>query len=218
MKKEVSIFVQVFKLGILFTVLISPLLIWLQSTGYSVSDFRQGGLPGQNYYLLSKLTGLYALILMGSQVIYGLSKQHSSTFLLPRWTLSRHRLLGIVTLSMILVHASLFILAVSIRKQEFATGLLIPHFFKDFYHTMVSFGWLALVIVLCVMAIRIIKDRISLNWLWIHRLAIPAILFALIHALMIGSETRAGILLSIYIALGLLVVWNVIQRYRSISN
>lgn len=208
--------IQLLKVGVWLSILIAPIMIWLQSTGYSMGDLRSGGLPGQSYYLLSKLVGLYAIIAMACQVLYGLSKQLPSSRLIPPWAVSRHRLLGVATLVLILLHAGLFILAVSIRKQEFAAGLLIPHFFKDFYHTMVSVGWLSLVIVLCVVAARVARNRLPFNWLWIHRLATPAIFLALLHALMIGSETRIGVLMYIYIALGMLIAWKAILRLRAV--
>ena len=204
---------QLFKTGILLGVIAVPLIIWLQSTGYSFNDLRVGGLPGQNYYLLSKLLGLYAIILLAMQVVYGLSRLHVSRFHFLRWTQTRHRLLGILTLVLILIHVSLFILAVSIRKQAIALELLLPHF-SDFYSTILSLGWLSLVFVLCAVLVRLVQHGLGDKRIWIHRLVVPAVFLSLFHAFLIGSEFRVGLLFYVYVGLFLLLILALMKRLR----
>lgn len=196
---------------IVLLLLVLPGVIWFQSTGNLLTDFRPGNMPGQVPYLLSKLMGLYVIIFLWLQVMYGLTRNDRLFTFVPTWTKKRHQQLGITTFVAIVLHYGLFVAAVSMRKGHFAYGLLAPNF-SDFYHSMLSLGWFALMMIVAVIFVRLARSWKNANALWVHRLAIPALFLALTHGLMIGSEANMGALIYLYLSLGAITVLVLIKR------
>ena len=188
-----------------------PGVVWFESIGNLLTDFRPSSMPGQNLYLFSKLMGLYVIIFLWLQVTYGLTR-NDRLLGLPLWTKKRHQYLGITTFVMIVLHVSFFVLAVSIRKNTFAVGLLFPNF-DGFYHTMLSVGWFALVMVIAVISARVMREKLNFNWIWMHRLSLPALFLGLTHGLMIGSEATMGALFYLYISLGVITALLLFKRF-----
>lgn len=187
-----------------------PAVVWFESTGNLLTDFRPNSMPGQNLYLLSKLMGLYVMILLWLQVMYGLTR-NDALFNFLVWTKQRHQYLGIATFVMIVLHVSFFILAVSIRTNAFAYSLLFPNF-EDYYHSMLTLGWFALVMIIVAILARVFRERLSFNWVWLHRLSLPALLLGLTHGLMIGSDATMGVLFYLYVSLGVITALVLFKR------
>ncbi|MGR9116098.1 MAG: hypothetical protein ACU85E_10055 [Gammaproteobacteria bacterium] len=145
---------------------------------------------GQFLYLLSKLCGLYAFFCFGLQLLQGLLASCGYNFLQSKNVSASHRHLGGWVLILLLLHISLFVVAVSLRNGHFAYKLLLPNFFESYYPAMVSWGLIAgCLLLLTVSAAIFFRSRRGL-WLWGHRLAWPAFFLALYHSYSIGSETR----------------------------
>jgi len=197
---------------IVLLLLVLPGMVWFQSTGNLLVELRPGSMPGQVPYLLSKLMGLYVVIFLWLQVMYGLTRDDRLFAFLPAWNKKRHQLMGITTFVTIVLHYALFVAAVSIRKGTFAYDLLVPDF-SDYYHTMLSLGWLALVMIIAVIFARVARNYIEINMIWLHRLAIPALFLALTHGLMIGSEASMDALIYLYLSLGVTAALIVLRRF-----
>jgi len=197
---------------VVLLLLVLPGVVWFQSTGNLLADLRPGSMPGQVPYLLSKLLGLYVIIFLWLQVMYGLTRNDYLFALLPAWSKKRHQLLGITTIVVIVLHYVLFVAAVSIRKGMFAYDLLVPDF-SDYYHTMLSLGWLAFIMIIAVLFARVARKYIKINMIWVHRLAVPALFTGLVHGLMIGSEASMGALIYLYLSLGVLTGLVVLRRF-----
>ena len=199
---------------IVLLLLVLPGVIWFESTGNLLADFRPDNMPGQVPYLLSKLMGLYVIIFLWLQVMYGLTRNDRLFAFVPAWTKKRHQLMGITTFAVIVTHYALFVAAVSMRKGHFAYGLLAPNF-SDFYHTMLSLGWFAFIMIMAVIFVRMARTFMKVNSLWVHRLAIPALFLGLTHGLMIGSEASMGALIYLYLSLGAITALVVLRRFMT---
>ena len=125
--------------------MLAPVLIWYRQAGDPGIYFSPAAPPGQLLYVLSKLAGMYALLLATLQLLLGFMKGPGLTTVstLRR----RHALIGAGVVLLVLAHAALFFSAVSLRQGYPAWGLLAPDF-RDFYHSHLSFGLLALVLLL----------------------------------------------------------------------
>lgn len=160
-----------------------PLIIWLRSIESLVDYFQYTLPPGQLSYVLSKLMGFYALSVLSIQVVLGLS--------LPRTRWHRlHLYTGLCSFGAVMLHASLFIYAASVRSGHLATQLFLPRFFEGYYEFGVSLGiagfWVVLIVVLAG-ACRLYGISGSR---WPHYLALPMFVVVYSHSLLIGSETR----------------------------
>lgn len=175
-----------------------PVVIWMQSTGDLSIYIDYETPPGQLYYVFSKLMGMYAIFLLWLQVIFMLIKRSSIGEKLPHWSIKLHRNLGIITFCCLLVHAVLFMTAVSIRKGHLAFGALIPKFDHGFYTSAVSLGVLALYGLILVIIAGFIRKRGIKKAKWFHRISIISLMLTLIHCLLIGTETRYYLMITVY--------------------
>lgn len=175
-----------------------PAIMWMQSTGDLSVYIDYETPPGQVYYILSKLMGMYGIFLLWLQVIFTLVKRSSIGEKMPYWSITFHRNLGIITFSCLLVHAALFMTAVSIRKGHFAFGALIPKFDHGFYTSAVSLGVLALYGLVLVVIAGFVRKRGIQKAKWLHRVSVVALILTLIHCLLIGTETRYFTMLAVY--------------------
>lgn len=201
---------------LLLLVLTLPWMIWRQQTG-ELSLYFTGAVPaGQLLYVLSKLTGMYALLFIALQIIVSLAGRLK--LILHYRTRFLHPLLGTLVVLLALAHALLFFTAVSVRQGDPAWGLLLPGF-SDFYHTHLSLGVFGLWILIAVMmsgVVRIIKGSSTARML--HRGYWASITLVYIHALAIGTESQSRTGLAFYSTLGgvvvlMLMMW-LIRRNR----
>lgn len=179
-----------------------PVFAWMQNTGGFERLFDTHEPPGQSWYVLSRLFGVIALSVGCWQFVIGLSskfpvalfkKRHHQTVI--------HGLLGLGTFVLFWAHALCFVTAVSIRKQFFAYGLLLPNM-SDYYHAVISIGWLALVLVTIAVAARAFRIRNRHQW---HKLVYGVLPLAVIHSALVGSDTRDPLLIANYLLIG--TVW-----------
>jgi len=175
-----------------------PALMWLQSTGDITIYFEYETPPGQVYYVLSKLTGMYAIFLLWLQVILALYRRTPVGEKLPFWSIKIHRNLGVIAFSALILHAGLFVIAVSIRKAHFAYGLLLPNFSHGFYNVAVSLGVLAMYGLIIVVIAGYFRRRGVQKAKWFHRVSIITLILTLIHCLLIGTETRYYLMIAVY--------------------
>jgi hypothetical protein len=193
-------------MGYLRVVLLAALVVfpagfWWSTSGAPMFAYGYAMPNGQEFYLLSKLAALYALTCAWLQVMYGLLKDDAiGRSFLPSWSVTNHRRIGMMTVTAALLHVALFVTAVSLRKETFAYGLLFPNF-SDYYHSMVSLGWLALVAMLAVAITGFLRMRKGIGGR-IHRLFPAIILFGTIHAQQIGSDATHGIWFYLYLFFG----------------
>lgn len=180
----------------LFFVLVMLFLINANSGFYNV--FRADAPDGQFLYLLSKTLGLTALFLLWWQLF---STLLSSTGLLNKARLTiikagktTHIVFGSLLAIMIISHAGLFISAVSLRQDLLAIHLLVPDF-SGYYHLGLSFGVIALFVILLGVALAAVRRHLHVLWGYAHRLVLPGFALAALHAVMIGSEAGSGIIL-----------------------
>lgn len=181
--KQTSTFVM--QALLVLSVLI-PLIILMQSGDGLLDMMRLDAPKGQLIYISSKLFALCAFLLLWLQLIMGLLQRVSKRV---------HVFIGIVLITFVIMHISLFIMAVSVRSGEFAYQILLPSFFSGYYKSALSIGVLALIFMLVSVTAGILRKRITIRWRIGHRFVL--IMFALVvaHSLMIGSEMQSGLFL-----------------------
>lgn len=167
-------------------------------TGDWVAYFRDESLDGQFLYVLSKLVGLYAIVLMWLQLMSGLVRIR----LFDGWNPVIHRNLGLVTLSLVVLHVTLFVAGVSIRNGHFAYKLLLPNLFGPYFPKIVALGVIALWLLIIAAVFAAIRNRLPIVWKWGHRLMLVVFGLGFVHSYLIGSEARAGGMLYLYYAMG----------------
>jgi len=189
-------------------VFLLPLLLW-HITSDVYGYFRYGAPTGQIWYVFSKLFGLYGALLLWYQAFYTLLKNTRYANALPLWTLLRHRYLGSLTLLLITCHIAFFVTAVSLRKETFAWGLLLPDF-TDFYHTAITLGLVAFAIAVIAVLSAILRRGLPSVWKIVHRAMLIVVTLGLVHGFLIGTETRYGLYEIFYCSLMatfLVAVW-----------
>jgi hypothetical protein len=196
------------------TALVLPLATWFAAIGSPFTYVHYDLPPGQVPYILAKLAGLYAFVLLWLQVMFGLLKNDPlSRYLLPQWSVNKHRLLGVTTLLTAWTHFLLFFAAVSLRKDAIAYDLLIPEFEKGIYFFAVSLGWFAVIGMTLVAVTGILRNKTHGIWSLTRRLSLGVFIVALVHAQMIGSEAKGGIWLSIHLLFAAAVLVAIIRKF-----
>lgn len=176
----------------------APFIIWLQSVGDIRIYIDYETPPGQVAYLFSKLAGLYAVLLLWLQVVLALFQKTPFAAKVSFWSVNFHRNLGIATFLILLLHVSLFITAVSLRKDHFSFRPLLPNFSQGFYDLAVTLGVLALYGLLFVIITGYLRKRGISIAKWLHCVSVLALVLALIHCLWIGTETRYYTMVAVY--------------------
>lgn len=167
----------------------------LVSTNHEPSIyFSYETLDGQFFYVLSKWFGFYALCCLWLQVMLG-SLRSIGMFNIKN---TSHRNLGLLSLSFIVLHAALFVLAVSIRAGHPALIWFIPRFGNGYYVQLVSLGVIAFWSVFVVILSRVFIKTGSLQR-WLHRLALPTLILVMLHSYLVGTETRMGSMPQFYL-------------------
>jgi predicted ferric reductase len=178
--------------------LLLPLTVWM----YSVADIRDYFYyqvpPGQRLYIFSKLVGLLAITLLWLQCVVALAKYLPATRKTIGLPTQSHAILGIATFVAVLVHATLFIAAATVRTGHLAIGQLMPQFDQGYFAACVSLGAIGfwtLIVVLCAGWLR----RRQRQWRWLHRFGFLAFGLGFAHSIGVGSESRLGPMVFIYL-------------------
>jgi len=179
-------------------VLTLPAVQWL-ATSQSIWEVPFDLLPkGQFVYLLSKLAALYAIAVFALQLAYGLCGTRARSLLGIDRGVQFHRAMGLLTLSLLIIHASLFVAGVSLRTGHFAAQYAIPDIFGSYYVSRIALGWWAGVALVVSVAGALGRARLKRAWRYVHWLSIPAAAAALVHSLSIGTESRMPVMLAAY--------------------
>jgi DMSO/TMAO reductase YedYZ heme-binding membrane subunit len=173
----------------------APLVVWTASVHHPLAYIRLGGLPpGQQLYLLAKLSGLFALCLFWMQCLLALAA-HAPLFVgFPAATPRRHRRLGAATALLILGHVALFVTATSLRTGHAAWELLLPDFTHGDYKFNIGLGVIAFWLVCTTVFAGWRTSRGGHRWKMVHRLWPLVFGFAFLHAFTIGTESRYGVM------------------------
>lgn len=189
---------------VLLLALLPGILWWIQTGNPLVYVFYQTP-PGQWAYVLAKLLGLYAIVLLWCQMMYGLLGSLAPGWFLS-WSVPRHRALGLLTLAVIILHFAAFFVASSLREGAIAYALFLPHFEGGYYPLGLSLGWLSLAALLIVVPAGMALARHGGWWRGMHWLSAVSFIAAFAHAFRVGSETRLGIVRYFYLGLGATVI------------
>ncbi len=200
--------IHLFILLILFSI---PMLVWLNAEGNPLDYFVYQVPAGQSLYVFTKLIGLYTFFLLWLHIIWVLLRQTALTAYLPQWKKNYHQTTGLIITGLIILHISLFVIAVSLRQGEFAYHLLLPNF-SDYYHSLLGLGVLALwLLPLVIIAGMYLKSGKGKRY-W-HYLAFFMFLLIFVHGIGVGSETKNGILFWFYLMMGCSVIIALLYRF-----
>jgi predicted ferric reductase len=195
-------------LPVLAMTFLVPVLVWFAALGEAPLDYLLATpLPGQRFYLFSKLLGLLALALIWLQLLLVLLRNTHWISHLMGWTPTYHRMLGFSALGLSIIHFLFFFVAVGIRKDAVPLALLVPDFSRGFYVSMVSLGLLGAVLlgVVVIVGTRIGSGKRMA--IWLHRAALIVVGMIFVHSLTIGSETRMSGQIELYLFwIGTLVI------------
>ena len=182
----------------IIALLVVPGWALMKTTGDFAAYFRFDVLDGQFLYILSKLFGLYAIVLLWAQTMYGLLARQGTGWFSVEPGSRLHRAMGMAVIVLLLAHAFLFIAGVSLRNGHFAYKLLLPHLQSGYYPMMLSFGLIAAWLLLVVGLAAGLRRRLNVVWKWLHRLSLPALILVFVHSFFIGSETRVDAMPYLY--------------------
>jgi predicted ferric reductase len=174
-------------------IVLSPVLVWLATVPDPMRYLRVEGLPaGQSLYVIAKLMGLLAICLFWLQCVLALAR-HAPVFAgMPSSDRRLHVRLGLVTLTLILLHVGLFVTAASLRTGHVAWDLLLPSVGYGYYRTSVGLGAVALWTCLVAIFAGRRVTRGQRNWKPIHMLWPLVFGLVFVHAINIGTESRYG--------------------------
>lgn len=171
------------------------LLAWFLSVGDPTLYFSYSVPPGQLVYVLSKLTGMIALVLIGMQAMLALVKDVARPRMLSNISVRTHIRLGLTTFAFCLLHVGLILSAFSLRQGKFPAVMLLPDFSSGYYRLYISLGVIAFYL-LCIGVLAGWKARTKRpGWKAVHMVWPLVVGLAYWHSLSIGSESRTGIVL-----------------------
>lgn len=187
----------------IFTVLLLLPPIYLVMKNQGLSDILRNSAPdGQLFYLLSRLLGMYALIILCWQIISTLWQKvdiHKPAILKPAiLKLKSHIIIGSSMIVLMLLHSALFLTAVSTRNGQLSLQMLLPNFNSDYYSTAISFGVLALLFSLIAAMAGLLRKHFNGHWKFVHALMFIVMVLVFIHAWMIGSDVQSPSLLPLF--------------------
>ncbi len=189
--------------GLVLLILL-PLAAWLPVTGDPLLYFTAEVPPGQGVYVLSKLAGLYAITVLGLQMVIGL--------LANKRVRATHKQLGILLVITTLLHVGLFVIAASLRAGTITYSMLWPTFATGYYQQSLSLGVIALVLMGIVVMAGCYRFRHG-SLVLVHRLSVFICGLAFVHSFWIGSETRNAAIITLYVLIALSVFMAGIYRY-----
>lgn len=193
-------------------VLLVPVGAWLASTPDPLGYFLYDVAPGQRLYVVSKLVGLVAFSFLWFQALTALAGMAPQLPGFVRFGRPLHRRLGLAIASLVVVHAGLFVAAVSVRSGHLALHVLVPKFDAGYYVQHVAFGILALGILLLAVVAGLARQRSPRIWRWVHRLWPVALVLAFLHGYGIGTETRFGPMQFVYVFAGVSLLVVLVRR------
>jgi predicted ferric reductase len=178
--------------------LLVPVLVWLISTHGPVAYFVHEVPPGQRFYIISKLFGLLALALFWLQCMAALARCSPALRGFLSLTRRQHIWVGTITFGLVAVHVSLFVAASTLRTQHLALPLLVPKFDEGFYSSFVSVGAIAFWVLVMVIVAGVLRARGHQSWRWLHRASFAVFSLGFLHGIVIGTETRFGLMKYVY--------------------
>ncbi len=197
---------RILMLLVALALLLAPGALWLRASGDLNSYLGGNAPPGQFTYVLAKLAGLYAGLLLWLQALYGLLGRTPALSRVRRWNLSAHRITGVCVLLLAIAHAGLFISAAAARTGGLDLGLLLPDFTHGFYRTALSLGAIGIWLLPIAMLAALLRRALGPRWRVGHWLGLLSVAAMLVHALLVGSEARTLIAAPLYWAAGLSLV------------
>ncbi len=159
---------------------------------------RTGAPEGQLFYLGSKIAGLCAFILLWWQCLTALFNHRGDSTRRYAPGKRLHIIFGLSLLVVILLHASFFVTAVSLRSEQVAWHVLVPAFTKGYYVIALSLGIFALLMILMAMAAGLLRKRFPQGWKFGHALVFVVVILASMHAYMIGTEMQSDLFLPLF--------------------
>ncbi|WP_444905901.1 hypothetical protein ACJJIR_14640 [Microbulbifer sp. SSSA008] len=196
-------------LAVCFT-LITPVVLWSDTTG-SIADYFNYEIPkGQLAYIFSKLFGLYSIFLLWLQVCLTLANPLTSQKMVTRKV---HIILGSMVCITFILHAGLFIAATTIRTGHSTLSNLIPTFSHGFYKNSVSIGAIAFWALIGSVIAGTMRTNQKTIAIWLHRLSLPGLILGLLHSILIGTEAGSGMIIAIYCLMISSVITLVLAHY-----
>lgn len=200
----------------------APLIVWMASVNDPMSYVRLNGLPpGQQLYLVAKLSGLFAFFLFWLQCMLALARYAPIVPSFPVSDFRLHRRLGVATALLILAHVALFIVAASLRTGHVAWDLLLPNFTHGYYKLNVGLGAIAFWLVCFTVFAGWSVARGKSRWKAVHRLWPVVFGLAFLHAFAIGTESRFGamryLMIFIVVSLGIAGISRLFLSWRNKS-
>lgn len=182
-----------------------PGVTWLSTAGDPVDYWQYEVPPGQFTYLLSKLAGLYAVVVFWLQLLYGLLGSRGRELLHVELGNRFHRRLGVIVALLVVAHFALFVAGATIRTEHFASQYLVPSFSHGYYRVITTVGLFGAVLLLAGVCVGLTRRRIGSFWRFGHWIVIPAFILGVIHSLLIGSESRISPMTVLYGLMGVTV-------------
>ncbi len=202
--------------------LLFPFFFWVGVEGNIMEYFLYAIPRGQFLYVCSKLAGLYGIVFLWLDVSYALLRETIVISYLNPWSARQHRVMALLSISLIFLHLVLFIIAVSMREQRLSLGMLLPNFSHQSYQNLLSLGatafWLIIVVGVsgyCLYCARNNKRTFG----YLHRLSFVCFLLVYFHGLGVGSETRNGLFYGFYIFMGAsFLLFTLLRVFKPVLN
>jgi predicted ferric reductase len=199
-------------------VCLSPVVAWFASVNDPFAYFRTGLPAGQQMYLIAKLFGLLAFFLFWLQAMLALARRAPILAGFPCSDPRLHKVLGIVSALLILVHVGLFVAAASTRSDRIAWDLLWPDFTHGYYRTHIDLGAVALWMTPLMLFAGWRLSRGRRAWKAVHMMWPVAFVLMFLHAYGIGTESRFGamryIVLFVAASLAIALFYRLLRRNR----
>lgn len=201
--------VSVVGVGVFALALSASLAVWLSHLGTPESYLNAP--PGQVNYVLAKIAGMLAMLVLSLQVGYGLSVRALGPAA-PRWNTLVHASLGTTGFALLVAHVLLFQSAVALRTGHWPWQQYLPDFSQDSYRSALSIGAIGLFLFTVVFTAGTFRHVLGRAFVWIHRLAPFALGAGLVHGLLIGTESQVVWITVVYVAVGAIVLWLFVKR------
>jgi DMSO/TMAO reductase YedYZ heme-binding membrane subunit len=152
---------------------------------------------------VARAGGLVAWSLATASVVWGLalSTRLARRRPWPAWLLDLHRFLGALAVIFTVVHVGA--IYVDSYTHFGLADVLVP-FATTWHPTAVAWGIVAFYIMLAVELTSLVRSRIGRTW-WrrIHFLSFALFVFATVHAVMAGTDTKTDLVLGAIVLLSL---------------
>jgi DMSO/TMAO reductase YedYZ heme-binding membrane subunit len=154
-------------------------------------------------WVVARTGGLVAWALATASVVWGLalSTKLARRKPWPAWLLDMHRFLGALAVVFTLVHVGAIYLD---TYTHFGVADVLVPFATTWHPTAVAWGIVAFYVMLAVELTSLVRSRIGRTW-WrrIHFLSFALFVFATVHAVMAGTDTKSALVLGAIVLLSL---------------